>query len=297
MRLLNTFGAALCALSAFAQAAEADKYIGLLPEGASLSLKVQKVGASSPVLDYQDKQLTLPASTQKVVTALAALLQLGPDFRFATTLEGGAVNNGTLNGDLTVRFSGDPTLSRQQLRSMIQSLKQQGVKKVSGGLVVDTSVFASHDKAPGWSWNDMTQCFSAPASAAIIDKNCFSVSLQTPKQAGSTATVQVASYYPVQVSSQVKVYPRNAPEGRFCEFDVTAGENQRYSLTGCLTPQEKPITLSFSIQDGSDYAAKVIKSELRQQEYRLATQSATKLPQLSQVAFWLKHSRHRFTIC
>ncbi|GKX56632.1 serine-type D-Ala-D-Ala carboxypeptidase [Leminorella grimontii] len=265
MRLLKIFGAALCALSAAAQAAEVDKYTGLLPEGASLSLMVQKVGARSTVLDYQDKQLTLPASTQKVVTALAALLQLGPDFRFTTTIEGGgAINNGALNGDLIVRFSGDPTLTRQQLRTMIQSLKQQGVRKVSGGLTIDTSVFASHDKAPGWSWNDMTQCFSAPASAAIIDKNCFSVALQTAKQSGGTATVQVASYYPVQVISQVKTYPRNAPEGRFCEFDVTAGENQRYTLTGCLTPQEKPITLSFSIQDGSDYAAKIIKSELSQ---------------------------------
>ncbi|MBK5144238.1 serine-type D-Ala-D-Ala carboxypeptidase [Budviciaceae bacterium BWR-B9] len=266
MRLLKVFSGIACSLVITgAQATQIEQYTQLLPEGANLSLMVQKVGASTPSIDYQDKQLTLPASTQKVVTALAALLQLGADYRFTTTIEGsGSVSNGTLNGDLIVRFSGDPTLKSQQVRAMIQSLKQQGIRQVSGSLVIDTSVFASHDKAPGWSWNDMTQCFSAPPSAAIIDKNCFSVALQTAKQEGGIASVQVASYFPVQVSSQVRSYSRNSPNARFCEFDVTAGENLRYTLTGCLTQQDKPITLSFAVQDGNEYAAQIVKNELRQ---------------------------------
>jgi len=36
-------------------------------------------------------RMALPASTQKVLTALAALLQLGADFRFTTTLESPAI--------------------------------------------------------------------------------------------------------------------------------------------------------------------------------------------------------------
>jgi D-alanyl-D-alanine carboxypeptidase len=36
------------------------------------------------------------------------------------------------------------------------------VQKIEGNVLIDTSIFASHDKAPGWPWNDMTQCFSAP---------------------------------------------------------------------------------------------------------------------------------------
>lgn len=49
--------------------------------------------------------MALPASTQKVITALAALIQLGPDFRFTTTLETkGNVENGVLKGDLVARF-------------------------------------------------------------------------------------------------------------------------------------------------------------------------------------------------
>ncbi|WP_159567331.1 serine-type D-Ala-D-Ala carboxypeptidase [Budvicia diplopodorum] len=265
MRLLKIFTGLACTLAFTVQAAPIEQYAESLPDGASLSLMVQKVGASTPSIDYHGKQLSLPASTQKVVTALAALLQLGPDFKFITTMESSATfSNGVLNGDLIVRFSGDPTLKRQQLRNMVQSLKQQGLQKISGSLVIDSSVFASHDKAPGWSWNDLTQCFSAPPSAAIVDKNCFTIALQTSKQSGGTATAQVAPYYPVQVISNVKSYPQNSPDARYCEFDVIASENQRYTLAGCMTQQEKPISLAFAIQDGADYAGQILKSEFQQ---------------------------------
>ena len=70
-----------------------------LPDGAN-GADGTKVGASTPIIDYHGKQMALPASTMKVITALAALLELGPDFRFQTTLETkGAVSDGTLNGD------------------------------------------------------------------------------------------------------------------------------------------------------------------------------------------------------
>lgn len=143
--------------------------------------------------------MALPASTQKVVTALAALLQLGPDYRFVTNFETNAkLNNNTLTGDLVIRFSGDPTLTRQQIRNMVNALKQIGIHKVEGDLIVDISAFTSHDKAPGWVWNDMTQCFSAPPAAAIIDRNCFSVSLYPAQKNRGYGLYQGSQFLPRQ---------------------------------------------------------------------------------------------------
>ena len=160
------------------QATPVQDYPQYLPDGTNLALLVPKVGATTPAIDYHGQQMALPASTQKVITGLVALLQLGPDFRFTTTFESrGQISDGTLNGDLVVRFDGDPTLRRQQIRNMVAALKKQGVERIRGDIFIDTSVFASHDKAPGWPWNDLTQCFSAPPAAAIVDRNCFSVSL------------------------------------------------------------------------------------------------------------------------
>lgn len=247
------------------QAAKVDEYINQLPDGANLALMVQKVGAEAPEIDYHAKQMALPASTQKVITALAALLQLGPDFRFTTTLESkGSVDDGTLKGDLVARFGGDPTLKRQDIRNMVATLKKSGVQKIDGNVLIDTSIFASHDKAPGWPWNDMTQCFSAPPAAAIIDRNCFSISLYSAQNAGDLAYIRVASYYPVNMFSQVRTLARGSAEAQYCELDVVPGDLNRFTLTGCLPQRADPLPLAFAVQDGASYAGAILKQELTQ---------------------------------
>lgn len=247
------------------QAANVDEYIKQLPDGANLALMVQKIGAQGADIDYHSQQMALPASTQKVITALAALLQLGPDFRFTTTLESkSSVNDGVLKGDLIARFGGDPTLRRQDLRNMVAVLKKSGVQKIEGNVLIDTSVFASHDKAPGWPWNDMTQCFSAPPAAAIVDRNCFSVSLYSAPKANDLAYIRIASYYPVTMFSQVRTLARGSADAQYCELDVVPGDLNRFTLTGCMPQRSEPLPLAFAIQDGAGYAGAILKDELQQ---------------------------------
>lgn len=264
MRFSRIVTALACAFVLNAQAGSVEDYTQYLPDGANLALVVQKIGATTPVIDYHSQQMALPASTMKVITALAALLQLGPDYRFHTQLESkGSVSNGTLQGDLVARFGGDPTLTRQDLRNMVATLKKQGVNHIDGNLVIDTSVFASHDKAPGWPWNDMTQCFSAPPAAAIVDRNCFSVSLYSAPKAGDNAFIRVASFYPVNMFSQVRTLAKGSPEAQYCELDVVPGELNRFTLTGCMTQRSEPLPLAFAIQDGASYAGALLKAELQ----------------------------------
>lgn len=264
MRFSRFFIGLTTSIALNAQAANVEEYINQLPDGANLALMVQKVGAQEPDIDYHGKQMALPASTQKVITALAALLQLGPDFRFTTTLESkGTVTDGVLKGDLIARFGGDPTLKRQNIRNMVAILKKSGVQKIEGNVLIDTSIFASHDKAPGWPWNDMTQCFSAPPAAAIVDRNCFSVSLYSAQKPGDLAYIRVASYYPVNMFSQVRTLARGSSEGQYCELDVVPGDLNRFTLTGCLPQRTDPLPLAFAIQDGASYAGAIIKAELK----------------------------------
>ena len=52
-----------------------------------------------------------PASTQKIIVADAALAQLGPQYRFDTLLASvQPPQDGTIDGDLWLEGSGDPSL-------------------------------------------------------------------------------------------------------------------------------------------------------------------------------------------
>lgn len=263
MKFLKILSGLCCTLALNCQAASVQEDMQTLPAGTNLALLVQKVGASTPVINYNGQQMALPASTQKLITALAAMLQLGAEYRFTTTFEThGKITGNELKGDLIVRFTGDPTLTRQSIRNMVAELKKQGVQKINGDVLIDVSTFASHDKAPGWPWNDTTQCFSAPPSAAIVDRNCFSVALYSGKSAGDNAFIRVAAYYPVHMFSEVRTLARNSGEAPYCELDVVAGELNRFTLTGCMPQRAEPLPLAFAIQDGASYSGAIVKNTL-----------------------------------
>jgi D-alanyl-D-alanine carboxypeptidase/D-alanyl-D-alanine-endopeptidase (penicillin-binding protein 4) len=73
-----------------------------------------------------------------VITALYALDRLGPGFRFATRLVAtGPVAGRTLQGDLVLAGTGDPTLSTDGLAAMAAALRLRGVAAVTGRFLFD----------------------------------------------------------------------------------------------------------------------------------------------------------------
>jgi D-alanyl-D-alanine carboxypeptidase/D-alanyl-D-alanine-endopeptidase (penicillin-binding protein 4) len=122
-------------------------------------------GAGRPVLLDRAGVPLLPASTQKLVTAAAALSALGPDFRYRTVVKATAPigPDGTLVGDLVLTGSGDPALSTplfaakvagQRPRTPLEALADQvaaaGVRRVTGRVLGDPTALADEPTAPGW---------------------------------------------------------------------------------------------------------------------------------------------------
>ena len=245
-----------------------EPYISSLPKGSDLSILVQTVeGKPKTLAKYKSDQFKQPASTQKVITALAAQLELGDNFRFITGMyTNGSLNNKQLSGDLIIKLSGDPTFNRARLKNMITSLRQKGVEKISGNVILDTSIFASHDKAEGWSWNNLTACYNAPASAATIDDNCFVASI-TPGKTGSKASISVSPNIPVMVTGDVRTIAANSKDlnDRYCELDVSADKN-RYHLSGCIASNADKTPLKFAVIDPTEYFSTILKNELKQQK-------------------------------
>ncbi len=234
-----------------------------LPQGASLGFIAKNIQKNQIVVQYNPQTFMLPASTQKVFTALAAKLALGDQFRFETTLlTNGNIRNGQLNGDLIVKFTGDPDLTSGQLYNLLAQLEKQGIRKINGNLILDTSVFVGHDRGLGWIWNDLTMCFNAPPAAVNIDNNCFHVDLDANQAAGELVKISVPSRYPIQVFGQVRV--ANKEEAPYCQLDAVVHDNNRYQIKGCIARQSKPFGLSFAVQDPDSYATAIIQRQLKQ---------------------------------
>src|SRR5699024_10310586 len=98
-----------------AKASLVTESLHLLPYSTNVSFMAADIGAKQPLIEHNAKQKMIPASTQKLIVALAAMLSLGPDYRFSTTLEiTDKPVNGVLNGDVVIHFSGDPSFTKQK---------------------------------------------------------------------------------------------------------------------------------------------------------------------------------------
>ena len=102
----------------------------------------------------------VPASNNKVFSAIWALDVLGPDYRFPTDMLISAPigQGGVVRGDVIIRGSGDPAFGypdydkdpMEPLRTMARQLKARGVRVVEGGVIGDPSIFGDSLIGPNW---------------------------------------------------------------------------------------------------------------------------------------------------
>ncbi len=111
----------------------------------AMSVVVERVGDPEPLIAWNASRPMLPASTMKLVTTFSGLSILGPDFRWRTTAysDGSIDPDGTLQGNLYIKGTGDPKLVPEELIDLVDKLRKAGVKRVAGGLVLDKSYFAA----------------------------------------------------------------------------------------------------------------------------------------------------------
>ncbi|OGT59363.1 MAG: hypothetical protein A3F43_06505 [Gammaproteobacteria bacterium RIFCSPHIGHO2_12_FULL_42_10] len=119
-------------------------------------------------------QSLAPASTLKILTAEAALLYLGPNYRFNTQLltDSGTITNGVLQGNLYVVLSGDPTFTDDNLLELLSALRSKSIHAIAGNIYIDRTAYDQEFYGPGWKVRDKQYCYAAPISASIINRNC-----------------------------------------------------------------------------------------------------------------------------
>ena len=124
------------------------------------------------VYEYYGETKRKPASNMKLLTAAATLSLLGEDYRYETIIYiDGDVADGTLNGDVYIKGSGDPTLNYSHLLSLASALKHTGIQRINGNLYGDESIFPDNQLTPGIVPEDETYYYGARTSALVLSPN------------------------------------------------------------------------------------------------------------------------------
>jgi D-alanyl-D-alanine carboxypeptidase/D-alanyl-D-alanine-endopeptidase (penicillin-binding protein 4) len=144
-----------------------------------------------PLFVRRERTALTPASTFKLLVGAAALTTLGPAFRFATTFETIAdPRDGRIDGDLYLVGSGDPTLTRDDLRGGAGSVARAGVHEVRGALIADAGAFSGPETNPAWDPGDLEYGYAAGTSALSLDQGTVEFHL-VPTTAGAPARIRV----------------------------------------------------------------------------------------------------------
>ncbi len=108
-----------------------------------VSIYVRDAGTNEVLVDLSANQPRSPASTIKVLTTFAALDMLGPAYTWKTrAYVHGKLSQGVLHGDLILKGGGDPYMTSERWWSFVQNLRELGLEKITGDIVIDNSHFA-----------------------------------------------------------------------------------------------------------------------------------------------------------
>lgn len=104
----------------------------------NLGICVYDLTAEKPVYGYNEKKALPSASCLKLLTGVAGLHLLGPDYKFASSIfTKGEVKDGVLQGDVIFRGWLDPQLQEPDLAMFAKALKRKGIRKVGGKVRVN----------------------------------------------------------------------------------------------------------------------------------------------------------------
>jgi len=225
------------------------------------------------VYEYNGNKGLSTASTQKIFTAACALEALGKDYQYKTSASySGTINNGNLDGDLYLFSTGDPTLGSWRYdgykpenfkQKFLNSLKEKGISKISGNLILDDSYFDFQTVPGGWPWNDMGNYYGAGVWGMNWRENQFDLNVNGDQIKNSNIelpNVQWVSELKTGGSSDQSLI-FTAPYSDVALINGTLPSGKTTTVSGA-TPNP-PLTLGKEIQkwfteNGIDFKGKII---------------------------------------
>ena len=245
-----------------------------LPESVSLLLRSANIpedamGAivlrgNTTVLSHGAERSMQPASTMKLVTTAVGLEQLGPIFRGRTELRTSAdIINGVLKGDLILRGGADTDFNADVLAHMLQTLRNQGIVKIKGDLILDRQLFQPARPDLGAPPFDESAEFryNVIPDALLLNTNLLDINMNSTDR--QLSILMQPPLENVSITSDMKLVKGNCARWedgwRPPEYRRDAGGKLQVILHGTF-PQNCSKATSINVLDRNDYADRLFRA-------------------------------------
>ncbi|MDY3317467.1 D-alanyl-D-alanine carboxypeptidase/D-alanyl-D-alanine-endopeptidase [Riemerella anatipestifer] len=207
------------------------------------------------IYEYQGNKGLSTASTQKIFTAATALELLGKNYKYKTkAVYDGILERNILKGNIYITSNGDPTLGSWRydgykpedfLEKFYAALKNQGIKKVEGNLIIDDTYFDFQTTPGGWAWNDIGNYYGAGVWGVNWRENQFDIDIEGGASIGKPTKIKSFSYPLIQVKwfNEVTSAASNSGDKSLI---YTAPYSSVASINGTL-PAQKTTKISGAI--------------------------------------------------
>jgi len=221
-----------------------------------VSIYVRDASTNETVVDLHAETPRSPASTIKVMTTFAALDMLGPAFTWKThAYLDGKLANGVLNGDLYLVGGGDPFMTSERWWAFVQELRELGLAKVTGDVVIDNSYFApvaesraDFDAQPFRSYNVIPD-----ALMVNFQTSRFTLTANTQR----TRPQVVVNPLPanLEIDNRLRTGPgRCQSSNRSVTFDTPPDNPNKLIISGVLAAACGSYSITRAIMTAPDYA-------------------------------------------
>jgi D-alanyl-D-alanine carboxypeptidase/D-alanyl-D-alanine-endopeptidase (penicillin-binding protein 4) len=203
----------------------------------------------------------MPASTEKIVTASAALLHLGPNYQYTTQLlmDPQPTPSPILQGNLYLKLDVDPTFSHHDLHELLSQINRYQINEIQGDIIIDSDI-ASMEYGPGWMVEDIGYAYSAKNGPVILDENRAKLIISPGSGVNSPGVAEFEDPNPaIQINNQLITKGKGAN----CRSGASMAADNQVTVTGCIRAGSAGGSHHFAIKDPLRYMANSISHSLQ----------------------------------
>lgn len=262
MKTIFTLIYTLFSISVLAQISDAkiDSILVELPSSSMVSVVIYNPISQEYVYLKNGNESLTPASNLKLITSAVALKYFGSDFNFSTKfyLNDAKIQDTLYSGDLFIKGFGNALFKISDIDSVINALKQLGIRQINGNIITDDSFFDNNYNREEWIVDENSNVNVPPVSAIVLDRNMIVLRLRTKGDAGSLLTYEKypdIKFIEVNMNARVRQkrsYPKFETEftDSLIKIDISGGLIKRkYSKTYSVYAENPSLFFSMVVLD------------------------------------------------